>query len=90
MTKIYRTALLGSLVAIAVTGCANEAETPEPVVEEAIDAMPEVTPVDDALLPDTADASEDGSSSAMESGSNDESTRQPDPRRTKLIKADPN
>ena len=56
---------------------------------EVADEMSEVMPVDEGLIPDDTVASEDGSS-AIESGSNDESTRQPDPKRTKLIKADPN
>ncbi|MEO0590003.1 MAG: hypothetical protein AAFZ11_05525 [Pseudomonadota bacterium] len=94
MTNLYRMALLGSLFAIAVSGCANEAATDDPVVEEMVEELPVITPEEQALInqgteaSDTSDTSGDGSG-AMESGSNDEGARQPDPKRTKLIKADP-
>ncbi|MEL6738137.1 MAG: hypothetical protein AAFO28_04370 [Pseudomonadota bacterium] len=93
MTNLTRNAILVALAAMALSACSDQAEPQAAPIEEEIEDMagevPEVTPVDDALLPDTADASEDGSS-AVESGSNDKGARQPDPKRTKLIKADPN
>ena len=91
--NLTRNAFLGSLAAVALSACSDQAEPQAAPIEDGIedmaDEMPEVTPVDEALLPDTADTSEDDSST-MESGSNDESARKPDPKRTKLIKADPN
>lgn len=93
MTNLTRNAIFGSLTAMALSACSDQAEPRAAQTEEGIEdmagEMSEVTPVDDALVPQGTDQSEDGSS-AMESGSNNDSARQPDPERTKLIKADPN
>ena len=92
MTQLYPKALASALFALVVTGCANEAEPEDPVVEEMVEALPEITPEEEALIAQGTDASDPGAgaSNAMESGSNDEGARQPDPKRSKLIKADPN
>ena len=92
MTQLYPKALATALFALVVTGCASETEPEDPVVEEMVEALPEITPEEEALIAQGTDASDpsDGTSSEMESGSNAESARQPDPKRSKLIKADPN
>lgn len=92
MTKTPYTVLVGSLMALALSGCSNQAEPEDPVVEEMVEELPEITPEEEALITqgDEATAPADSDTNGMESGSNEEGARQPDPKRSKLIKADPN
>ena len=92
MTSTQYTVLAGSLMAIALSGCSNQPEPGDPVVEEMVEELPEITPEEEALITqgDEAIAPADSVTNGMESASNEEGARQPDPKRSKLIKADPN
>lgn len=87
--KLPRTAAAMASVALVITlaGCSSEPEAaaPNPVDQDLPDASAPVS-AEDVAGGDGADASE---SDSMVSGSNDEDTRKPDPKRSKLIKADP-
>ncbi|MEO0642831.1 MAG: hypothetical protein AAFY47_05345 [Pseudomonadota bacterium] len=82
------------VLAAITAACSNEPEPQDPVVEQMLGEAPEIDKPQDPALTGVggtpSPASDQGEpAGAMVSGSNGDEARKPDPKRSKLIKADP-
>ena len=91
------TASLAAGLALTLVACSNEPETVDEMLDQVpaeqdtpIEAAGDLPPLPDTEASDSAASSPAGEGDGMVSGSNDDtSARKPDPKGSKLIKADP-
>lgn len=97
MLRSLRTRLLPiSGLALLIPACNGEPEPAEPVVEQTLSDLPPIPGeetieggLSDTPIPAPVAGDDPTKRGGLTGGSNEDGARQPDPKRTKLIKADP-